>query len=214
MSTRLELSSALGENNMPLSYDTNPVSDIPTTYQPSTNDYTFDAETEAQIQQQVDAVAMTTQRQPMLYRQVFTVPGPPGKVRTVVKRLPTPPFDVIEREIYVEEQPDHLVVQIEKPQTPPPMVKERQIIKPAYNKPIVHTEVVKVRPRNPSYLADTPGPIMLSGSGTFNGPITAPVTGPLTPSMSQEMVRMGRYSSQSRKSSFSTGQHSGYQKYF
>lgn len=36
-------------------------------------------------------------RVPKIYKEVIKVPGAPGKVREIVKRLPTPPAPVIER---------------------------------------------------------------------------------------------------------------------
>lgn len=58
---------------------------------------------------QSDAVAIAgcapaPNRVPKIFKEVIKVPGAPGKVREIVKRLPTPPTSVIER-IIIEPAP-------------------------------------------------------------------------------------------------------------
>ena len=48
----------------------------------------------------IAACAPPPNRVPKIYREVIRVRGAPGKVREIVKRLPTPPARVIERIIY------------------------------------------------------------------------------------------------------------------
>jgi len=69
-------------------------------------------------------------RTPKIYREVTKVPGPPGKVKEMVIRLPTPEPDIIERIII--EQPAQEMVNIvyERPATPPPQIVEKRISAP------------------------------------------------------------------------------------
>lgn len=67
-------------------------------------------------------------RPPQIYKEVTKVPGAPGKVHELVRRLPTPTADVIDKTII--EQPGQDVVNViyERPTTPPPNVVERRLI--------------------------------------------------------------------------------------
>ena len=63
-----------------------------------------------------------------VFKEVSKVPGAPGKVSEVIRRLPTPTADLIDRTII--EQPGQDVVNViyERPTTPPPNVNFRKII--------------------------------------------------------------------------------------
>jgi hypothetical protein len=76
-------------NSYPVSY---PVSN-PAYYQCPNE---FDADTLRRIDIEVNRAHASLQRVPLIHRQVFKTPSPPPRVRTVVRRLPTPIPDTIE----------------------------------------------------------------------------------------------------------------------
>ena len=87
-----------------------------------------------------------SKRQPVLKRQVIKLPGQPGQVKRVVRRVPTPTPDQIERVFVVKHQRDVINLVIERPSTPPPQIKTRTI----YARPrkaIINSQVVRVAPR-------------------------------------------------------------------
>jgi hypothetical protein len=52
-------------------------------------DFGVDSTTAAEIENRVQAVA-STQRPPVVKKEVIPVPGPLGRIRNLVRRLPTP----------------------------------------------------------------------------------------------------------------------------
>lgn len=103
-------------------------------------DETILAEIENRLQQ------YARRRQPVLRRQIISVPGAAGRVQQVVRRLPTPPPDVIER-VYVEKpQRDVVNFLIERPSTPPPRVQEKRVVERPHG-PVINQQVVRVAPR-------------------------------------------------------------------
>lgn len=56
----------------------------------------FDMDTLRRIDIEVGRAQAALQRVPVIHRQVFKVPSPPPRVRTVVRRLKTPTPDTIE----------------------------------------------------------------------------------------------------------------------
>lgn len=91
-------------------------------------------ETESEIQ---EIQVQVPSRVPMRHRQVIRVPGPAGKVKQVVKRLPTPQPDIIEKLTVLQPQQDVINVITERPFTPPPQIVERRIIEKPL-KPIIN----------------------------------------------------------------------------
>jgi len=67
-------------------------------------------------------------RAPQIFKEVTKVPGAPGKVTEVVKRLPTPTADVIDKTIIEYPGQDTVNVIYERPTTPPPNVVERRLV--------------------------------------------------------------------------------------
>ena len=92
-----------------------------------------------QIEAAYEAAALH-RRQPVIRRQVIQVPGNPGQVKQIVRRVPTPIPDVIERVFVVKPQRDIVNLVIERPTTPPPQIKNR--------KPVINSQVVRVAPRS------------------------------------------------------------------
>lgn len=99
-----------------------------------------------QIEAAYDA-ANGKRRNPVIKRQVITVPGEPGKVQQVVRRLPTPTPDVIERIFIVKPQRDTINLVIERPRTPPAQFKDRTIYGKS-RRPIINPKIVSVQPQN------------------------------------------------------------------
>ena len=86
-------------------------------------------------------------RQPVVKRQVITIPGQPGRVQTVVRRLPTPSPDIIERVFVIKPHQDVVNLIIERPKTPPAQFRDKQILgKP--RRPIIQPRIVSVESRN------------------------------------------------------------------
>jgi hypothetical protein len=89
-------------------------------------------------------------RAPVIKRQVITMPGPAGRVQQVVRRLPTPTPDVIERIFIVRPQRDTINLIIERPSTPPAQYKDRTIYG-KMRRPIINPKIVNVTPGNYYY---------------------------------------------------------------
>jgi hypothetical protein len=98
-----------------------------------------------QIEAAYEAAALH-RRQPVVRRQVIQVPGQPGQVRQVVRRVPTPIPDVIERVFVVKPQRDVVNLVIERPSTPPPQIKTRTVVQKP-RRPVIHSQVVRVAPK-------------------------------------------------------------------
>ena len=103
-------------------------------------DEDINAEIESRLQ------VFLKRRPPVLRRQVIKVPGPAGRVQQVVRRIPTPQPDVIEKVFVVKPQRDVVNLLIERPGTPPPQVQERREVEPAH-RPVITQQVVRVEPR-------------------------------------------------------------------
>jgi hypothetical protein len=99
-----------------------------------------------QIEAAYEAAALH-RRQPVIRRQVIQVPGNPGQVKQIVRRVPTPIPDVIERVFVVKPQRDIVNLVIERPTTPPPQIKNRTIVAKS-RKPVINSQVVRVAPRS------------------------------------------------------------------
>lgn len=99
-----------------------------------------------QIEAAYEAAALH-RRQPVIRRQVIQVPGNPGQVKQIVRRVPTPIPDVIERVFVVKPQRDIVNLVIERPTTPPPQIKNRTIVAKS-RKPVINSQVVRVPPRS------------------------------------------------------------------
>jgi len=67
-------------------------------------------------------------RAPQIFKEVTKVPGAPGKVSEVIRRLPTPTADVIDRTIIEFPGQDTVNVIYERPTTPPPNLVERRLV--------------------------------------------------------------------------------------
>jgi len=106
--------------------------------------FQLDEQTVAEIESRLSY--LRGRRQAVLRRQIIKVPGPGGRVQQVVRRLQTPPPDLIERVYVVKPQRDVVNLLIERPGTPPPQVQERRVVgKP--HRPVINQQVVRVAPR-------------------------------------------------------------------
>jgi hypothetical protein len=102
-----------------------------------------------QIQPQIEAAyeaATGCRRQPVIKRQVITIPGAPGRVQQIVRRLPTPTPDVVERVFVVKPQRDVVNLIIERPCTPPAQYRDRTIMG-KQRKPVINPLIVRVQGR-------------------------------------------------------------------
>jgi hypothetical protein len=106
--------------------------------------FQLDEETTAEIETRLQH--FLKRRPPVLRRQVIKVPGPAGRVQQVVRRIPTPQPDVIEKVYVVKPQRDVVNLVIERPGTPPPQIKETREVEPPH-RPVITQQVVKVAPR-------------------------------------------------------------------
>ncbi len=101
-----------------------------------------------QLTPQIEAAyeaATGKRRSPVVKRQVITVPGQAGRVQQVVRRLPTPTPDVIERIFIVKPQRDTINLIIERPSTPPVQYKDKMIYGKS-RRPIINPKIVSVQP--------------------------------------------------------------------
>jgi hypothetical protein len=102
-----------------------------------------------QLAPQIDAAyqaATGQRRQPVIKRQVITVPGQPARVQQVVRRLPTPTPDIIERVFVVKPHRDIVNLIIERPVTPPAQYRDRCVYgKP--RRPLINPRIIRVPPR-------------------------------------------------------------------
>jgi len=67
-------------------------------------------------------------RAPQVFKEVAKVPGAPGQVHEVVRRLPTPTADLYDKTIIEQPGQDVVNVVYERPSTPPPNVVERRLV--------------------------------------------------------------------------------------
>lgn len=107
----------------------------------------------ANITPQIDAAyeaAAVAPRVPVVRRQVIQVPGAPGQVKQIVRRVPTPIPDIIERVFVVKPQRDIVNLVIERPATPPAVIKNRTVVAQA-RQAVVQSQVVRVAPRSIRY---------------------------------------------------------------
>lgn len=101
------------------------------------------------LQPQIDAACEAAaagthhRRQPVIKRQVITVPGTPGRIQQVVRRLPTPTPDIVERVFVVKPQRDVINLVIERPGTPPAQYKDRTVMG-KQRRPLIHPRIVRV----------------------------------------------------------------------
>ena len=100
-----------------------------------------------EIESRVQSLLPGQKRVPVCRREVCRVQGQPGRVCQVVRRLPTPPPDIIDRVIQSKPQNDVINLRIERPCTPPPCIRERRESEvPA--RPVINQQIVRVPPRN------------------------------------------------------------------
>lgn len=112
----------------------------------------------SQLAPQIEAAyeaATGQRRQPVIKRQVITVPGSPGKVQQVVRRLPTPTPDVVERVFIVKPQRDVVNLVIERPGTPPAQYRDRTIMG-KQRRPLINPRIVRVAARSQITQYQTP----------------------------------------------------------
>lgn len=69
-------------------------------------------------------------RVPQVHKEVTKVPGVPGQVKEVIKRLPTPTADLIEKTFIEQPGQDTINVIYERPTTPPPNIVEKRVVEP------------------------------------------------------------------------------------
>ena len=67
-------------------------------------------------------------RAPQVFKEVAKVPGAPGKISEVIRRLPTPTADVIDKTIIEYPGQDTVNIVYERPSTPPPNIVERRLV--------------------------------------------------------------------------------------
>ena len=120
---------------------------------PAQAPFQLDEQLNAEIETRL--VTIGQRRAPVLRRQIIRVPGPAGRVQQVVRRLPTPQPDVIERVVVSKPQRDVINLLIERPGTPPPQVQERRVVARAH-KPTITQQIVRVAPRTQ---APPPAPV-------------------------------------------------------
>lgn len=103
-----------------------------------------------QLTPQIEAAyeeATGKRRQPVIKRQVITMPGEQGRVQQIVRRLPTPTPDIIERVFIVKPQRDMINLVIERPATPPVQYRDKTVYGKS-RRPIINPKIVTVQPRN------------------------------------------------------------------
>ena len=88
-------------NNVPY-YSAPKTSIFPITNVQATAPVQLDQQTSAEIESRLTHLGQ--RRAPLLHRQIVKVPGSAGKVQQVVRRLQTPPPDVIEKIIVTKPQ--------------------------------------------------------------------------------------------------------------
>lgn len=102
-----------------------------------------------QLAPQIEAAyeaATGQRRQSVVKRQVITIPGQPGRVQQVVRRLPTPTPDVIERVFIVKPQRDTVNLIIERPSTPPAQYKDKTVYG-KQRRPLINPKIIQVPSR-------------------------------------------------------------------
>jgi len=102
-----------------------------------------------QLEPQIEAAyeaATGQRRQSVIKRQVITIPGQPGRVQQVVRRLPTPTPDVIERVFIVKPQRDTVNLIIERPSTPPAQYKDKTVYG-KQRRPLINPKIIQVPSR-------------------------------------------------------------------
>ena len=112
----------------------------------------------SQLAPQIEAAyeaATGQRRQPVIKRQVITVPGTPGRVQQVVRRLPTPTPDIVERVFIVKPQRDVVNLVIERPGTPPAQYKDRTVMG-KQRRPLINPRIIRVAPRTPTFSPQQP----------------------------------------------------------
>jgi len=109
------------------------------------------AQVAPEIEATIESVASTQRRQPVVKRQVIKMPAGTGKMHQIIRRLPTPTPDVIER-VFIRKQPRDIInLIIERPCTPPALYKDSTIVDRP-KRPIINPRVYRVPPRTPYQL--------------------------------------------------------------
>lgn len=94
-------------------------------------------------------------REPALYRQVITVPGPPGKVLQTFRRLPTPSPDVFQRVFVIKPERDIIDLLISKPTSPQTLYNEKTIYARPH-RPLIVPRIVETVPNQSTYAGFNP----------------------------------------------------------
>ena len=147
-----------------------------------------------QIEQAYEEAA-GKRRQPVVKRQVITVPGEPGRVQTIVRRLPTPTPDIIERVFVVKPQRDVVNLVIERPRTPPAQIKDKTVVGKS-RRPLIQPKIVSVQPRfqQIQYPYQYALPAPPTSSYAYQQPQVQPVTTATSTMTSQPQISQSRMS--------------------
>lgn len=119
-------------------------------YVPQYGNYIVDQNAMQLVENRVREIETQVTRQPVIKREVVNVPGPMGRVKTMVARVKTPQPDIIERTFVIKPQKDQINVIIEKPTTPVPRIVTKQVVEDP-GAPTVTHKVVRVPPRSSFY---------------------------------------------------------------
>ncbi len=120
-----------------------------------------------------------------LYRQVITVPGPPGRVLTAYRRLPIPQPDVLQRIYVVKPQRDVIDLVIQSPGSPAAHLTEKTIYSRPH-KPVIIPRIIQQQPL-------TGGQFTNFSNVGFNQPMTMNQT--LNPQITDWSGRFDNWSS-------------------
>ena len=129
-----------------------------------------------------------------LYRQVITVPGPPGRVLTAYRRLPIPQPDVLQRIYVVKPQRDVIDLVIQSPGSPAAHLTEKTIYSRPH-KPVIIPRIIQQQPL-------TGGQFTNFSNVGFNQPMTMNQT--LNPQITDWSGRFDNWSSLENQELYST----------
>jgi hypothetical protein len=119
-------------------------------YVPQYGNYVVDQNAMQLVESRVREIETQVSREPIIKRELVNVPGPMGRVKTMVARIRTPQPDVIERTFVIKPQKDQINVIIEKPATPVPRIVTKQVVEDPGAPNVTH-KIVRVPPRSSYY---------------------------------------------------------------
>lgn len=96
-----------------------------------------------QVEEIIGSLEKSTRRKPKVHKETINV-SKPGKVKTLVRKLKTPEPDIIERTYIIKEEPDQIELVIEKPETPPPIVKVKEVLEKSCKDPVINFRIVRI----------------------------------------------------------------------